>query len=103
MEEQDFWGFNFEGETYDCGDKLGFLLANVAYGLDREDIGPAFRGSLARMLLRSERSFEGDYSTPTTLDCARSAQWRTDCRLMRGVVEPIRREPVKLTRLFKEY
>lgn len=31
---------------YDCGDKLGFLQANVAVGLSRPDIGPALKAFL---------------------------------------------------------
>ena len=67
MAEQQFWGFKFEGETYDCGDKLGFLLANVAHGLAREDIGPAFRGALAKLLIRNERSLQGDRSGASSI------------------------------------
>ena len=52
MAEQPFWGHVFDGVTYDCGDKLGFLMANVAHGLARDDIGPAFRDALAKMILR---------------------------------------------------
>ena len=43
MQTQPFHGLRFEGKTYDCGDKLGFLAANVAFALEREDLGPAFR------------------------------------------------------------
>ncbi len=50
MSEQDFFGMKYDGETFDCGDKLGFLLANVAYGLSHEDIGPAFKEELQRLL-----------------------------------------------------
>jgi UTP--glucose-1-phosphate uridylyltransferase len=45
-----FYGFKFEGRTYDCGSKIGFLAANVAYALDREDIAPGFREVLASLL-----------------------------------------------------
>ncbi|MGB9367263.1 MAG: UTP--glucose-1-phosphate uridylyltransferase GalU [Xanthobacteraceae bacterium] len=45
-----FYGFKFEGRTYDCGSKIGFLAANVAYALDREDIAPGFRAELKRLL-----------------------------------------------------
>jgi len=45
-----FYGFRFEGRTYDCGSKLGFLAANVAYALDREDLGPALREELKGLL-----------------------------------------------------
>ena len=33
-------------ERYDCGDKVGFLQANVALGLQRPDIAPALRALL---------------------------------------------------------
>lgn len=36
--EQDFFGYRFQGNTYDCGTKRGFILANVAYAMEREDI-----------------------------------------------------------------
>src|SRR4051812_315350 len=45
-----FYGFQFDGQTYDCGSKLGFLTANVAYALAREDIAPAFRKELNKLL-----------------------------------------------------
>lgn len=50
MSQQPFYGLQFEGTTYDCGDKLGFLTANVAYGLERDDIGGDFRNALRAML-----------------------------------------------------
>ena len=34
-----FHGLRFEGRRFDCGDKVGFLEANVAYALSREDMG----------------------------------------------------------------
>ena len=46
MQSQDFFGLQFEGTTYDCGDKVGFLAANVALGLSRDDIAPQFRAAL---------------------------------------------------------
>jgi UTP--glucose-1-phosphate uridylyltransferase len=51
MAEQAFWGFKFEGETFDCGDKLGFLMANVAHGLDHPEIGAEFREALHKLIL----------------------------------------------------
>lgn len=33
-----FHGLRFEGRRFDCGDKLGFLQATVAFGLEREDL-----------------------------------------------------------------
>ena len=43
MQAQPFHGLKFKGTTYDCGDKVGFLAANVAMALEREDLAPAFR------------------------------------------------------------
>lgn len=38
---QPFHGYRFEGTRYDCGDKIGYLQANIAYALDRPDLaGP---------------------------------------------------------------
>ncbi len=51
-EKRPFYGYRFEGETFDCGSKLGFLAANVAYGLDRDDLGDAFREEIARLMGR---------------------------------------------------
>jgi len=50
METQPFRGVRFEGTSYDCGDKIGFLSANVAYALSRDDIGPEFRTALTAIL-----------------------------------------------------
>ena len=36
--------------SFDCGSKIGFLTANVAYALERKDIAPEFREELRRML-----------------------------------------------------
>ena len=47
---QPFHGYRFEGKRYDCGDKLGFLEANVAFALKRPDIGPKLRVMLAELL-----------------------------------------------------
>ncbi|WP_370655224.1 UTP--glucose-1-phosphate uridylyltransferase GalU [Sphingomonas aurea] len=47
---QAFHGFTFDGQRYDCGDKAGYIQANLALALDREDIGPAIR-DFARTLL----------------------------------------------------
>jgi len=47
---QPFYGLKFEGRSFDCGSKIGFLTANVAYALERTDIAPDFRAELARVL-----------------------------------------------------
>ncbi|WP_440979564.1 UTP--glucose-1-phosphate uridylyltransferase GalU [Sphingomonas pseudosanguinis] len=48
--KQPFHGFTFDGQRYDCGDKAGWLTANLALGVAREDIGPAVR-EFAKTLL----------------------------------------------------
>lgn len=47
---QPFYGFKFKGRSFDCGSKIGFLSANVAYALQRPDIAPEFRSELKRLL-----------------------------------------------------
>lgn len=47
---QPFHGFKFEGQRFDCGDKLGFVLANVAYALNRPDMSDKVRAALKDML-----------------------------------------------------
>jgi UTP--glucose-1-phosphate uridylyltransferase len=47
---QPFYGLAFEGRSYDCGSKIGFLSANVAYGLERPDLAPEFRAEIKRLL-----------------------------------------------------
>jgi UTP--glucose-1-phosphate uridylyltransferase len=47
---QPFYGLEFEGRSFDCGSKVGFLAANIAYALERSDIAPAMRAELKRLL-----------------------------------------------------
>jgi UTP--glucose-1-phosphate uridylyltransferase len=47
---QPFHALKFEGRSHDCGSKIGFLTANVAYALERPDIAPELRGELQRFL-----------------------------------------------------
>jgi UTP--glucose-1-phosphate uridylyltransferase len=47
---QPFHAVRFDGTIYDCGTKMGFLLANVAYALEREDLGPTFRAGIKDLL-----------------------------------------------------
>jgi UTP--glucose-1-phosphate uridylyltransferase len=46
LKMQPGYAFQFEGRTFDCGSKLGFLSANVAYALARPDIAQEFRAVL---------------------------------------------------------
>jgi UTP--glucose-1-phosphate uridylyltransferase len=41
-----FHGLRYEGHRFDCGDKIGFLEAQVAFALKRPDLAPAVRAFL---------------------------------------------------------
>jgi UTP--glucose-1-phosphate uridylyltransferase len=49
-EKRPFYAFRFEGTIYDCGSKIGFLAANIAYALARPDLAAALRAELAKLL-----------------------------------------------------
>lgn len=44
--KQPFHGLAFEGVRHDCGDKAGHIIANIAYALERADVGPAVKAWL---------------------------------------------------------
>jgi len=43
LKKRDFYAVRFEGTRYDAGDKLGFLIATVEFGLKHKDLAPEFR------------------------------------------------------------
>ncbi|WP_340117333.1 UTP--glucose-1-phosphate uridylyltransferase GalU [Pelagibius sp. 7325] len=45
---QPFHGLRFEGRRYDCGNKAGFLEANIAYALERDDLRETARDIIRR-------------------------------------------------------
>jgi UTP--glucose-1-phosphate uridylyltransferase len=47
---QPFYGLEFEGRSFDCGSKIGFLAANVSYALARPDIAPGFRAEIKKIM-----------------------------------------------------
>ena len=47
---QPFYGLQFDGRSFDCGSKIGFLAANVSYALERPDIAPGFRAEIRKIL-----------------------------------------------------
>ncbi|SFZ86645.1 UDP-glucose pyrophosphorylase [Devosia enhydra] len=49
METQRFTGVKYQGRSFDCGSKIGFLTANVAYALDRPDIASAFMAEIKEL------------------------------------------------------
>lgn len=47
---QPFYGYTFTGKTFDCGAREGFVAANVAFALDREDMGDDIRKTISALL-----------------------------------------------------
>lgn len=47
---QPFHAVRFDGQIYDCGSKIGFLMANLAYALARDDLAPALKVELRKLL-----------------------------------------------------
>jgi UTP--glucose-1-phosphate uridylyltransferase len=43
LQDADVFAYSFSGDRYDCGSKLGYLQATVAYGLAHSEIGEDFR------------------------------------------------------------
>ncbi|WP_370389352.1 UTP--glucose-1-phosphate uridylyltransferase GalU [Snodgrassella alvi] len=50
LTEQKMIAYAFSGTRYDCGDKLGYLEATVAYGLKHPLVGEDFRKLLQQMV-----------------------------------------------------
>jgi UTP--glucose-1-phosphate uridylyltransferase len=47
---QDFHAVKYEGRTFDCGSKLGFLLANVAYALERPELKDTLTAEIKKLI-----------------------------------------------------
>jgi UTP--glucose-1-phosphate uridylyltransferase len=45
---QPFHAYRFDGERYDCGSAAGFVIANIAMALERDDVGPAVREFISK-------------------------------------------------------
>ena len=54
MEQQRFTGVKYQGTAFDCGNKIGFLMANMAFALDRPDLADTFREQLRALHLDVE-------------------------------------------------
>lgn len=48
--DQSFYAVRFGGKIYDCGAKIGFLTANIAYALERDDLAPALKAELRKLI-----------------------------------------------------
>ena len=49
MHNQNFTGVKYQGQSFDCGSKIGFLTANVVYALDRPDIRDGFLEAMSKL------------------------------------------------------
>ncbi len=50
LEEKPVHAYLFTGDRYDCGSKVGYLKATVAYGLNHPETGADFRAHLVQLL-----------------------------------------------------
>ena len=50
MKDQDFHALEYDGTTFDCGDKIGLLRANVAFALQRPEFADAARQAIGDLL-----------------------------------------------------
>jgi UTP--glucose-1-phosphate uridylyltransferase len=50
LKRQPFYALKYEGRAFDCGSKLGFLTANVAYALARPDLREALAAEIKKLL-----------------------------------------------------
>jgi UTP--glucose-1-phosphate uridylyltransferase len=48
--KQPFHGLRYSGTRYDCGDKVGFIEANVAFALAHSEMGDAVRTALKKIV-----------------------------------------------------
>ena len=46
---RNLYGYEFEGVRYDLGDRLGFLMAQIAYGLRHPQLADSLRIYLASL------------------------------------------------------
>ena len=56
--DQSFHAHPYEGRTFDCGSKQGFIEANVAFALARADIGNLVFESVREMVLSHEQAIQ---------------------------------------------
>jgi UTP--glucose-1-phosphate uridylyltransferase len=50
MQRQDFHALAYDGITYDCGDKIGLLRANIAFALAHPELGVQAREAIEHVL-----------------------------------------------------
>ncbi|WP_304511676.1 UTP--glucose-1-phosphate uridylyltransferase GalU [Desulfobacula sp.] len=53
LKEQPIYGYKFKGKRFDCGDKAGFQMANLAFALERPDM----RDKLIKFIKEIQKDF----------------------------------------------
>lgn len=53
LKEQPIFGYKFDGTRFDCGDKVGFQMANLAFSLERPDM----RDRLVEFIKKIQKDF----------------------------------------------
>ncbi|MDA3787422.1 MAG: UTP--glucose-1-phosphate uridylyltransferase GalU [Desulfobacula sp.] len=53
LKEQPVYGYKFKGKRFDCGDKVGFQMANLAFALERPDM----RDKLIQFIKEVQKDF----------------------------------------------
>jgi UTP--glucose-1-phosphate uridylyltransferase len=55
LNDEEVMAYPFSGVRYDCGSKLGYLKANVAFGLRHAEVGRGFSAHLKTLQRKQER------------------------------------------------
>ena len=50
LKRQPFYALRYDGRAFDCGSRLGFLIANIAYALARPDLAKAVAAEIKKLL-----------------------------------------------------
>lgn len=50
LKSQSFYAVEYEGRAFDCGSKVGFLAANVAFALERPDLRDAVAAEIKKLI-----------------------------------------------------
>ena len=50
LKRQPFYALRYDGRAFDCGSKLGFLIANIAYALSRPHLAKAVAAEIKKLL-----------------------------------------------------
>jgi UTP--glucose-1-phosphate uridylyltransferase len=83
-----FYGLKFDGKSFDCGSKVGFLAANVAYALARPDMAAAVRQTV-QDLLQADASRPLPMPTEAFPPASQANKTPTDAKASPMTVRPV--------------